>query len=295
MHGTCGFFMSKTLNTYRITGYLFLIKERCTNGILDLSKPDYILAKEIGVSTQVHKKYFKQALELGLIRKKSYYARTISWRAILRINGLIDRNRKFKRVLTSNASKPLKEMSLHKISSWIYQSMELWNFYQQEYKIECKKKLFKVAKRLLANPDNKISSKKHKQIMELAKEQNKSVKEVCADLASDLDYIKTGSIHLSKKIGLSQNTANRALNKLCKANLIERTIIGKKYDVRLSHKGFDALKERLGLTGLYVNSRTNTIDFIKGSAIKLVGICLSNSQKLQSKKKKKKNEKAKKG
>lgn len=280
--------LNNALNTYRISGYLFLIKERCTNGILDLTKPDYILAKEIGVSTQVHKKYFKQAIELGLIRKKSYYARTIKWRAILKALNLIDKNRKFKRLLNDNASKPLKQMSLHEISSWIYQSSELWNFYQQEYKIERKRKLFKVAKRLLANPDNKISSKKHKELMELAKEQNKSVKQVCADLASDLDYIKTGSIHLSKKLGMSQNTANRALNKLCKANLIERTIVGKKYDVKLSHEGFDNLKEAVGLKGLYVNSRTNTIDFIKGSRIKLIGICLSNSQKLQ---KKKKNEK----
>lgn len=283
--------MSKTLNTYRLTGYLFLIKERCTNGILDLSKPDYILARQIGVSTQAHKKFFKQALELGLIRKKSYYARTISWRAILKINGLIDKNRKFKRLMNDNASKPLKEMTLQQITAWIYQSMQIWTFQQQEHKIECKRKLIKVAKRLLANHDNKISSKKYDELIKIAKEQNKSVNAVCADLAMDLDYIKTGSIHLSKKIGLSQNTANRALNKLCKANLIERTIIGKKYDVRLSHEGFDALKEKVGLSNLFVNSRTNTIDFILGSRVKLIGICLSNSQKLQNKKKKN-NEKA---
>ena len=102
--------MSITLSTYRLTGYLFLIKERCTNGILDLSKPDYILARQIGVSTQAHKKFFKQALELGLIRKKSYYARTISWRAILKINGLIDKNRK---LLKKEDSISLAEGEMH--------------------------------------------------------------------------------------------------------------------------------------------------------------------------------------
>lgn len=264
------------LNTYRLTGYLFLIKERCTNGILDLSKPNYILAKQLGISVTAHKKYLKQAIDLGLIRKKSYYARTISWRAILKSLNLVDKNRKFKTLLNK---KDLKKMSLHQISSWVYQSMEYWNLSQQSYVIEQKRKLIKVAKRLLANPDNQISNKQHKQIMELAKTKGISTKAVCADLAKDLDYIKTGSIHLSKKLGMSQNTANRALNQLHKDNFIVRTVISKKYDVRLSHQGFDALKEEVGGKNVFVNSRTNTIDYIIGSKIELVGIDLSNSQK----------------
>lgn len=251
------------LNNHRQFAAILMIKERCKNGILDTSKPHYILAKEIGMSQSAFKKYFKQGVALGIIRPKSYYHRTIKLRTICAKLGIVGKNRKFKSYLNK---KDISKMNLSKLSTWVHDCLVRWDLEQQNNIIEKKKQLISVAKRLLANC---VKSGEAKLMINKAKKLGfKSVTDYCVSLVSkENSNIVTGCIHLASKIGLSYQSANRSLNRLHSEGFINRKIVVKVYDCVFNHSAFDGLKIAYPKRNIFVH-RDTFISYI-GSLITL--------------------------
>lgn len=225
------------LERQRLFAFILLIKNRLNNGIIDGSKAKYLIAKSLGISAVAYSKYLSMGIKLGLIRKKSYYLRTIKWRAACKILGLVEKNRKFKRTIDKS---DISQMSFTKICSWVYQSLILWNLQQQKHIIEKKKSLVGIANQVLANRVK--SGKLPKKLIKAARKENLSTEKYCIGLVENFNSdIVTGSIHLSKKVGLSYRTASRALNKLAAQKFIKRELVIKAHELPINHYSFDYL------------------------------------------------------
>lgn len=246
--------------------FLLKLKAENVNSTIDLSLPTYKIAARLNISPQAFKKQFTRAKEYGLIRNKSYYCVAINWRAALSQLGLIERNRNFKKLIDR---KKLKEMNLRQISVWVHDCVLNYNLLQQQYQINKKKPLVSLSKKILANSVTK--AKGVKKLIKLAEKEGVTTQKYCGNLVRSFrKNIVTGSQHLSRKIGLSQASNNRALNRLVAEKIIERKVEVKYYQYPLNNATFDLMIDKYGRDNFIVSTKHNSYIKYKGSKINLL-------------------------
>lgn len=137
----------------------------------------------------------------------------------------------------SRLNQSLRDINIHTLpinaaNKAILRLFIINSFKAQAYNIQ-KKKLTKDVAIRIAHDQNKVIArtdiKRLKRLTKEAKKKGVDTKEYCKEYAeTNSDDIVTGSIFLSKKLKISQSTANKLLNELHNDGLIKRTIVKQK-------------------------------------------------------------------
>jgi DNA-binding Lrp family transcriptional regulator len=164
----------------------------------------------------------------------------------------------------------MNEMSFKQSLYWILACLIDSNFRAQQFKISQNNKRSDIAHHLL-NGTNNSDNGFHNALKRLHNEAEKqgmdSFSYAESVLRDGVDYIKTGSYYLAKKLNISQSKANRLLNEMEKDGMIKRSVKKIHHNLPRTNESFRFLKSTT--EGTIIPTKKNGFIEVLGSEIML--------------------------
>ena len=231
--------MVSTLTTQRLFAFCILLKGKQRNGVVFISDSRRKQASKLGMSLDSFNKYLNRAIDQELFINSGSNLQMIGTSQILKKLGLLPKSKNFHFLLNLQ---DCKKMNLSQLTEWVRESLVLYSFVQQQYKIN-------KALEQIQSLEDFLNPKKTKQVKySFFKRMQKKSAQLGISLPEYLKRVKkaqkkvvvTGSQHLSKSFKNCSSTMNKAINKLAQKGMIKRDI--KKVPLKefdLSNASFD--------------------------------------------------------
>lgn len=252
----------------RLFAFCALLKSKQRNSIVFISDNRRKQAAKLGMALDSFNKYLNRAISEGLFIKSGKYLQMISWSAILKKLGLLAKSKNFNHYFNFQE---INKMNFSQLTEWVRESLVLYSFAQQKYKIDKALNEIQSLEDFLNPNKSKQSNKIYKRCRKKAAQLGLSTIEYLKRVKKEQKkVIVTGSQHLAKTFKNCQSTMNKAINKLAQKGIIKRDIKKvalKEFDI--SNASFDTIKSIYGVSGLIINYKHQHFVKVLGSEITL--------------------------